>query len=179
MRPAKAQISLGIRPVWSESSLCAQWVTKEASFRRADSENLSRWLYLLSRTLISEACTNRYLEQNHYAAITLKIISGNHNLYLISESDLKYYAIPAEIWWLGLCNFDHSTGGLLMLERLRVFMFEELCFWAPSWENLFLPYANNKGADQPAHSRSLISAFAVRCLDSICIRNFKPLHSSL
>ena len=30
-----------------------------------------------------------------------------------------------------------------------------------------LPYANNKGADQPAHPRSLISAFVVRCLDSI------------
>ena len=30
-----------------------------------------------------------------------------------------------------------------------------------------LPYANNKAADQPAHSRSLISAFVVRCLDSI------------
>ena len=28
-------------------------------------------------------------------------------------------------------------------------------------------YANNKGADQPAHSRSLISAMVVRCLDSI------------
>ena len=25
-RTAKTQISLGIRPVWSESSLCAQWV---------------------------------------------------------------------------------------------------------------------------------------------------------
>ena len=34
-------------------------------------------------------------------------------------------------------------------------------------ENLFLPYANNKGADQPAHPRRLISAFIVRCLDSI------------
>ena len=28
-----------------------------------------------------------------------------------------------------------------------------------------MPYANNKGADQPAHTRSLISAFVVRCLD--------------
>ena len=27
--------------------------------------------------------------------------------------------------------------------------------------------ANNKGADQPAHPRSLISTFVVRCLDSI------------
>ena len=28
VRPAKTQISLGIRPVWSESSLCAEWVAK-------------------------------------------------------------------------------------------------------------------------------------------------------
>ena len=28
-------------------------------------------------------------------------------------------------------------------------------------------YENNKGADQPAHPRRLISAFVVRCLDSI------------
>ena len=39
--------------------------------------------------------------------------------------------------------------------------------WATTWENLFMPYANNKGADQPAHSRSLISTLVVRCLDSI------------
>ena len=47
-------------------------------------------------------------------------------------------------------------------------------------------YANNKCADQPAHPRSLISAFVVRCLDSIIslvcisslyIRNFKPVPS--
>ena len=30
-----------------------------------------------------------------------------------------------------------------------------------------MSYANNKGADQPAHPRSLISAFVVCCLDSV------------
>ena len=30
-----------------------------------------------------------------------------------------------------------------------------------------MPYANYKGADQPAHPRSLISTFVVQCLDSI------------
>ena len=30
-----------------------------------------------------------------------------------------------------------------------------------------MPYANNIGADQPAHPCSLISAFVVCCLDSI------------
>ena len=46
VRPAKTQISLGIRPVWSEwcpgwseSSLCAQWVAKGPRFLHADSED--------------------------------------------------------------------------------------------------------------------------------------------
>ena len=30
VRPAKAHVSPGFRPVWSESSLCAQWVAKDA-----------------------------------------------------------------------------------------------------------------------------------------------------
>ena len=30
-----------------------------------------------------------------------------------------------------------------------------------------MTYANNKGADQPAHPCSLICAFVVRCLDSV------------
>ena len=54
----------------------------------------------------------------------------------------------------------------------------------PGHEKMCLmSYANNKGADQPAHSRSLISAFVVRCLDSIIhvsldsSRNFKNLAS--
>ena len=38
---------------------------------------------------------------------------------------------------------------------------------ATSWENLFMPYVNNKGADQPAHPHSLISTFIVCCPDSI------------
>ena len=37
--PAKTQISMGIRQVWSESSLCAQWVAKDPSFLHADSED--------------------------------------------------------------------------------------------------------------------------------------------
>ena len=41
VRPAKTQISLGIRPVWSESSLCALWEAKDPSFFHADSEDWS------------------------------------------------------------------------------------------------------------------------------------------
>ena len=40
-------------------------------------------------------------------------------------------------------------------------------------------YVNNKGADQLAHPRSLMSAFVVRCLDSIISIVAIPKISSL
>ena len=43
VRPAKTQISLGIRPVWSESSQCAQWLAENPRFLHADSEDWSDW----------------------------------------------------------------------------------------------------------------------------------------
>ena len=39
VRPAKTRISLDIRPVWSGSSLCAQWISQDPSFFHADSED--------------------------------------------------------------------------------------------------------------------------------------------
>ena len=56
VRPAKTQISLGIRPVWSESSLCAHWVAKDARFLHADSEDWSDW---------AEAQADRCLHWEH------------------------------------------------------------------------------------------------------------------
>ena len=39
--------------------------------------------------------------------------------------------------------------------------------WAMSWQDLFMAYANNKDADQPAHPCSLISVFVIPSIDSI------------
>ena len=46
MHLAKTRISLGIHPVLSESSLCAQWVVKDPKFLHADSEDSDQteWL---------------------------------------------------------------------------------------------------------------------------------------
>ena len=55
--------------------------------------------------------------------------------------------------------------------------------WATSWGNRFIPYAYNKGADQPAHPCSLISTFVVHYFVYLyntytCqIQNFKTLVS--
>ena len=70
-----------------------------------------------------------------------------------------------------------AAGKILRSAHFRIHQL----IWASSWENLFMPYRNNKGADQPAHLRSLISTFVVCCLDSIIssfyIWYFKPLAS--
>ena len=60
------------------------------------------------------------------------------------------------------------------------FCFSNLQKWARSCENV--SYANNKGADQPAHPHSLISTFVVHCLDiydmyTYSIQSFKILAS--
>ena len=48
-------------------------------------------------------------------------------------------------------------------------------------QQLFMPYVNNKGADQPEYLGSLISTFVVQSrqynISSFYIRNFKPLTS--
>ena len=64
-------------------------------------------------------------------------------------------------WYLSL---NPSTGW----HKERLF---GICTYEPGHaKTCLMTYANNKGADQPAHLRSLISTFVVRCLDSmICI----------
>ena len=85
--------------------------------------------------------------------------------YLSYQSNLSFLNDPRLVWCIVIL-LDFSIKQLI---------------WASSWKNLFIPYANNKGADQPAHPRSLIRTFVVRCLDSIIssfhIQNFKPLAS--
>ena len=48
---AKTQISLGIHSVWSESSLCAQWVAKDPRFLHADWSESSLGAQSFLRTL--------------------------------------------------------------------------------------------------------------------------------
>ena len=59
-----------------------------------------------------------------------------------------------EIISISSYNFKHLHHNCTLKEHI----------WAMSWENLFMMYANNKGADQSAHPRSLISSFVVHCL---------------
>ena len=58
VRQSKTQFSLGIRPVWLESSLCAQWIAKDPRFLHADSEDSdqTRWMPRLICVFAGRTC---------------------------------------------------------------------------------------------------------------------------
>ena len=173
VRPAKTHISLGIRPVWSESLPCAQWVANDPSFLRTDSEDpdqtgrMPRLIWVFAgRTLI------------------LLVLSCRGSI-LIWASSWDYgtsHTRPAIKYGNGK-RVRPKLGHLAMLDGCAC-AFEEWVYGGWKCHNLMswliclpyymshvmrkpvLPYANNKGADRLAHPRSLISAFVIRCLDS-------------
>ena len=76
MRPAKTQISLGIHPVWSESSLCAQWVAQDPRFLQADSDDT------LIRMDLSESSLG--------AQVILLVLSWGGSCYLFPHFRYDY-----------------------------------------------------------------------------------------
>ena len=58
VRPAKTQISLGIRPIWSESSLCTPWIAKDQIFLRAVREDSDQtgWMPRLIWVFAGHTC---------------------------------------------------------------------------------------------------------------------------
>ena len=81
-----------------------------------------------------------------------------------AQADLSLHWV--HITMLLVLSWGCSPFGELVLGSID-YRSGVVLIWATSWENLFMPYANNKSTDQPAHPRSLISAFVVRWLDSI------------
>ena len=96
------------------------------------------------------------------------------DIYTTPYSKLIHHYTNLVTWRLKLSdNIQPSTCIVLGRHIRSIQVYWKLRFkgynWAPPWKNLFMPYANNKSADQPqpAHPRSLINVFVVRCLHSI------------
>ena len=70
------------------------------------------------------------------------------------------------------CVFDFDIDLATSLKRLNGRC--PVSIWAPTRENMSsgLVCKRNKGADKPAHRRSLISADVVRLLDSIILYSY-------
>ena len=98
MRPAKTQVSLGICPVWSESSLCAQWVAKDPSFLhvgREDSDQTGQmprliWVFVgRTVTLLVLSCGGSYLLTSD-SNMTIRFSFINHVHHFLRTWDKTF-----------------------------------------------------------------------------------------
>ena len=116
VRPAKTQISLGIRPIWSESSLCAQWVAKGQSFLHADREDsdqngrMSRLIWVFAGrtlTLLILSCRGSF----NFCLMFLfaSLIEFSYRVAFLSFKEFNHpfavyvYLYCVYIRWLNIC----------------------------------------------------------------------------
>ena len=110
--------------------------------------------------------------------VFLQFIWGSRNLLCFSTmrevtltfSNAIVYTVPLsgrcsninELSMAGLCKLNTDS-----LQSIILNLIPHLCTHEPQRENTCLRgFANNKGPDQTAHSRSLISTFIIRLLES-------------
>ena len=110
-RPAKTQISLGIRPVWSESSLCAQWLAKGPSFLRA------------AKSPISLGGCPGWSETSLVAHATLLVLSsyGSNNMSVLPSCDIQPQVLVEELIILSASthvddSFVHKVRKIVILK---------------------------------------------------------------
>ena len=132
--PAKTQISLGIRPVWSESSLCAQWVAKDPSFLHADSKDsdqtgrMPRLIWVFAGFVMSRLKCKRTF---HLSMCDINI----HASFLHSKV-IPYILIWFEIFMLVylcvVCTYS-AMGCLLWNEQQHDKTSNDLCTQRRLW----------------------------------------------
>ena len=104
VRPAKTHISLGIRPVWSESSLCAQWVAKDPSFLHADSEDSDQtgriprlnWVFAGHKVILLVFVMSRLLY--FYSLCLLSCARGPVTSWYVTIKGVVTRREPAYLW---------------------------------------------------------------------------------
>ena len=132
--------------------------------QKGNIENVTRVLFI---KLKYDSLLHSYLI-NHFAGRqktwVKRLLQGHGNtqtqvheitVTVLGELDVVYVAFGGS--FIVVCECPLACNILRFLsfiQRLNI-------IWATSWENLFMPYANNKGADQLAHPGSLISAVVV------------------
>ena len=135
VRRAKTQISLGIRPVWSESSLCAQWVAKDPRFLHADSEDsdqtgqMPRLIRVFAgRTVTSLvlSCRGSYPMQYKEQAVSKDVKHYQH--FVSNNRTLIFYNLCKSIifWQTDTWLFIMHLCTLYM--QKKIVSFDKLCW---------------------------------------------------
>ena len=146
MRPAKTQISLGIRPVWSESSLCAQWVAKDPSFLHADSEDSDQTGLMPRLIWVIAGRTHILLVLSCRGSISVPLSSSCHQIKERQHDKTNNVAVhPAKT--------QISLGIRPVWSESSLFAWRELVSLATHW-------AHSEDSDQTGWKPRLIWVFA-------------------
>ena len=190
VRPAKSQITLGIRPVWHESSLCTQWVAKDPRYLHADSENsdweddqadlrlgwvhihfvgfvMSRLVFWCQLKILSLGITVLH----HYA--TLQAIRCKTLYTLVTEFSVctSQPLKVLKVWLKWAASWQNQQNGMCAEQRLRSAWASAQSGIRPVWSESSLCaqwvakdpsflQADSKDSDQTGRMPRLIRVFA-------------------
>ena len=97
VRPAKPQISLGIRPVWSESLLFAHWVAEDPCFLHADSKDFDQTGRMPRQIWVFAGCTCHFvrfvMRQLIYVSVYNAWLCMKETFFINSSSSLSPFSI--------------------------------------------------------------------------------------
>ena len=96
VRTVKTQISFGIRPVWSEFSLCVQWVAMDPRFLRADSGDSDqtgrtpRLIWVFAGPTLILLVLSRLIYSLHYLFIVILQSDPGHGIKSTMKPFITY-----------------------------------------------------------------------------------------
>ena len=133
----KAQISLGIHPVWSEFSLCAEWIAKDPRFQHADIKDSDQTGRMLRLIWVFAERTGHFIGFFHVAAqipFYAERDTSAIELRLSFPSPREPQSGPVSRRWNILlstsrCRTTHSVSAATGKRRCTP-------KWDSSWENL-------------------------------------------
>ena len=195
VRPAKTQISLGIRPVWSESSLCTQWVAKDPSFPHADSEDSDQTGWMPRLTWVSAghtlillvlSCLSSIMKHRRtcecfetqclmifktliVAAVLITDSRFFNNLVSVAPEQWNKCAASSEFVSSSIPSWRILTAHAQPFSGAR-----DLAFYLKVPHDSLLVWASSDGSGETVRMRRLAWTFAARIGDKYQIRLTRP-----
>ena len=171
------------------SLLCALWVAKDSKIyvNREDTDHdqtlqICRliWVFTLPTSFLRFLCAQACIFYFLFLLFGCKILVSlkrrfKHSTHQAMAYDHRDFVAElwrdashvSDYWWLAELVLQHAYW-IYPLEKHQTDLnnFSK----GSQYEPIYAIYANNKGTDQPAHPRSLISAFVICSLDSIILK---------
>ena len=132
----RRQISLGIRPVWSASSMCAQWVAKDPRFLHADSEDSDKTGRMPRLIWVFAGCTVTLLVLSCHGSLIFLWLDSHILSVVGMVGSSKRYCIPRYPF-----NYPQRSRNSLMAFHCWITRLYDWCIWW--WAHIWQVWGSN------------------------------------